>query len=165
MKRIFICLLGLALIACKYESKNDLAHDVKESLKYDTSKMAILSWSATSSYPFDTVQYQSATLTQSEIDQMDSIVISVVSAYNNSLAADHDEYKIEWQKNAYKKQLVPVLNEKGEKEIWVNCFCDDADPNWKKEILIVFDGGPCYFNFKVNLSKRKVYDLEVNGFG
>jgi hypothetical protein len=24
----------------------------------------------------------------------------------------------------YRKQLIAVTNKKGEKEVWVNCFCD-----------------------------------------
>ena len=29
--------------------------------------------------------------------------------------------------------------------------------------MIVDDGGNCYFNFKINLTTKKFYDLRVNG--
>jgi hypothetical protein len=57
-----------------------------------------------------------------------------------------------------------VTNKKGEKEVWVNCFCDTWNSNrWKTEILFVEDGGNCYFNFRINLATKKYHDLGVNG--
>jgi hypothetical protein len=64
---------------------------------------------------------------------------------------------------SYKKQLVAVTNKDGDKEVWVNCFCDTLNKNWRKEILLVQDGGRCYFNFKINLTQNKCYHLIVNG--
>jgi hypothetical protein len=34
------------------------------------------------------------------------------------------------------KQLIAATNNKGEKEVWVNCFC---------RIYLVEDGGNCFF--------------------
>ena len=62
----------------------------------------------------------------------------------------------------YKRQIIAVTNDKGEKEVWVNCFCNDAN-YWKKEIVQVMDGGKCFFNFKINLTTKKYFDLRVNG--
>ncbi|OON70121.1 hypothetical protein B0919_05110 [Hymenobacter sp. CRA2] len=62
----------------------------------------------------------------------------------------------------YRRQLVPYLNAKGEKEVWVNCFCDKT-PYWRKDIVDVDDGGNCFFNLKINLRRRSWFDLMVNG--
>ena len=56
-----------------------------------------------------------------------------------------------------------MVNNKGEKVIWINCFCNDCNKNWKKEIIIVKDGGDCYFNLKINLMTKKYYDFLING--
>jgi len=103
-------------------------------------------------------------LTQDDINQVDSLLISSVTDYNNSLTDGHDDYKIDLKGKDYKKQLIAVTNSKGEKEIWINCFCDDWDKSWKTEIIEVHDGGPCYFNLKINLTTKKIYDFGVNGF-
>ena len=62
----------------------------------------------------------------------------------------------------YKFQFVAVVNEKNEKETWVNSFCSEHDL-WRKVIIGVKDGGSCYFNLKINLSQRKFYQMMVNG--
>lgn len=62
----------------------------------------------------------------------------------------------------YKKQYVPYINIDGEKEVWVNCFCSSKQ-GWKTNIIDARDGGDCYFNLKINLTKKKYYALHVNG--
>lgn len=64
----------------------------------------------------------------------------------------------------YKRQYIPYLNSKGEKVVWINCFCaSHENVNWRKEFVIVKDGGTCYFHLKINLTTRQLYDLIVNG--
>ncbi|HEY8659810.1 MAG TPA: hypothetical protein VIL78_12290 [Hanamia sp.] len=129
----------------------------------DTSKNAIIPFDQKSNYPFGN-SYKPATLTQNDINIIDSLLIACVTNYNNSLENDHKEWSIDLKKNNYRKQLIVVTNKKGEKEVWVNCFCHTWDSDrWKTEIIIVDDGGNCYFNFKLNLANRKFYDLGVNG--
>ena len=65
--------------------------------------------------------------------------------------------------NNYKRQYIPVINKLGEKEVWVNCLCNQSNEIWKKEIIQVLDGGSCYFNLKINLSKNRYYDFVING--
>jgi hypothetical protein len=72
-------------------------------------------------------------------------------------------YQIMELKN-YKIQYVPYLNEKGQKEIWINGFCDDFDLNWKKEIIFVHDGGNCYFTIQLNLSTGQCLEIVTNGY-
>ena len=62
----------------------------------------------------------------------------------------------------YYKQFIAVINKQGEKEVWINCFCS-KDPKWKNEVVLVLDGGNCYFQLKINLTKKLVYDFMVNG--
>jgi hypothetical protein len=63
----------------------------------------------------------------------------------------------------YYRQYVPFLNEKGEKEVWVNCFCSSLDNDWRKDIIYVHDGGNCFFQLRVNLSKGTYHEFSVNG--
>jgi len=63
----------------------------------------------------------------------------------------------------HKRQYVPSINDKGEKEVWVNCFCGHWDSKWKENIVRVEDGGSCFFNVTVNLTTGKYYGLKING--
>ncbi len=66
----------------------------------------------------------------------------------------------------YNRQFVGGEMESGDKIIWVNCFCSTESKNmknWKTEIIMVADGGNCFFNVKINIKKKEYYDLIVNG--
>jgi hypothetical protein len=76
----------------------------------------------------------------------------------------------------FKRQYVAYFNQKGEKIIWINGFCDVLDIpteialgefemkpfDWKAKILDVDDGGDCYWQIMINMDTRE-YKLRVNG--
>ena len=71
----------------------------------------------------------------------------------------------ELETKGFKRQYLPVINKKGEKIVWVNFLCRHFDhPYWRNYRMKVMDGGNCYYNFKVNLTTKKVYDLHINGY-
>jgi hypothetical protein len=68
----------------------------------------------------------------------------------------------------YDMQFVGAINENGEKIIWVNCFCKthaDSFKDWKTKLVMVKDGGNCFFNLKINIDKNSYTDVIVNGNG
>jgi hypothetical protein len=68
----------------------------------------------------------------------------------------------------YKRQLIAVVNSKGEKEVWVNCFRPSTNFDysyWSHTIVHVSDGGNYFFNVRINLTTNKYYNFRVNGFG
>lgn len=118
-----------------------------------------------------------ATLTTRDYLDIERLVTQCLDEYNSEQRKKIKEYRlkypaddidesqhiIDWK--LYKKQYCPAINEKGEKEIWINCFCDFGyHDGWKESIVTVSDGGKCYFNLKVNLSQKTYYHLSVNGF-
>ena len=132
-------------------------------LTFDTSKTAIIEFNKKSKWPFDST-FKAAALTQNELSLVDSLLLACVTNYNNSLDKDHKQWSIDLKKRNYRKQLIVVTNKNGQKEVWVNCFCYTwGSDKWKTEILGVDDGGNCYFNFKINLTTIKYFDLGVNG--
>jgi hypothetical protein len=62
---------------------------------------------------------------------------------------------------SYYRQYVGYINEKNEKIIFVNGFCQ-AEQNWTKEIVSYRGGGSCYFDIKVNISAKSTFDFNVN---
>jgi len=139
----------------------------------DTSVVAIL--------PFDKTQYwvfkdsKPTDMTNDDLQKIETILNKCISDYNpdqerqfKEINNKHPEYKLN-KKNyiidltRYKRQYVAILNSKGEKEVWVNCFCDTWNSDWKKDLIFVKDGGNCYFNLKINLTTGQYYELMVNG--
>jgi len=134
-----------------------------KNFQVDTSKTAIIPFNKNGNYPFDK-SFNPTTLTQDDFCIIDSLFIACVTDFNKSLTKNNKERSIDLEKYEYYKQIIAVENKKGEKEVWVNCFCYTWDHiSWRKEILMVQDGGNCYFNFKINLSTRVFYNLIVNG--
>ena len=120
---------------------------------------------------------KSSELSQIELIEIEEILKIAIKENNeeqkNSLKKHNEEYpKNKWKETGFeiklkgkKRQYVPVINEKGEKEIWVNFFCSDwGSDSWKSEIMEVSDGGNCYFNLKVNLTKKTYSELGINGY-
>ena len=92
-------------------------------------------------------------------------------AYNKDLkskAADFGgkknvkRYKIK-SLDHYRIQVVSFVNSNGEKEIWINGFCN-RPKNWRHEIMIVFDGGNCYFSMRINLTTKTLISASTNGY-
>jgi hypothetical protein len=109
--------------------------------------------------------YKPANLTDEEILQLDTLIRKCATEMNNSLEEKIREYySIDFKKYNYKRQYIAVFNNKGEKEIWVNGFCNTWNKRWKEELIFVHDGGNCYFNLKINLSTKNCYQISVNGY-
>ena len=116
---------------------------------------------------------QTTELTQAEFNLVEKMSKECIENYNDKITEGFKKrgekrkyakmYKVMELQN-YKIQYVPYLNEKGEKEIWINGFCDDFDSDWKKEIISVFDGGNCYFTIRLNLSTGECLEIGTNGY-
>ena len=116
----------------------------------------------------------STTLSISDIIELEKILERRINEYNkeqqslfdillkeqSDLNIKIEDFVIELKK--YKRQFIPVISEKGEKEVWVNCLCTISDDSWKYNLEIVKDGGNCYFNLIINLSNKSSYQLIVN---
>jgi len=100
-----------------------------------------------------------AKLSGNEIAGIKTILKKAVDEYNVKPTRGEKIGELE----EYKFQFVALFNPKGEKEVWVNAFCNDFERNWQNEIIGVKDGGSCYFNFYVNLNKQTFDRFYVNG--
>lgn len=114
-------------------------------------------------------------MTNDDLLKIEIILNKCINDYNpnqerqfKEINDKHPEYKLDKKYfiidlTRYKRQYVAIINSKGEKEVWINCFCNTWDKNWKTNLIFVHDGGNCYFNLKINLTTRKYYELMVNG--
>jgi hypothetical protein len=165
MKAILLILvITVTLTSCLVHSsarKSSVARRLDE-LKYDTSKIAIIQLTRKGRSPFDST-YKSALLMQADLEVIDSLFMVCVKEYNNSLDKDHEWGTIDLKRERYRMQLVPAINTKREKEVWVNCFCWTLLRRWKTNLQLTMDGGSCFFSFKINLAGKNYYELKVNG--
>jgi hypothetical protein len=155
----------------KTENKGNELKQRKLNINY--SNIAILPFDSSQNWVFNNVQ--NIELSDTDIENIERLIIEFIDEYNLEQEKYYNEFKkdnteLEIKKNSfiielkrYKRQYVAVINENNEKEVWVNCFCDNLGINWKKNLVFVLDGGNCFFNLKINLTKEKCYALMVNG--
>jgi len=174
----YIVLISSILITGFKPARQTVTHICGRNFNIDTSRYAILNFAKDGNYYFDK-DVKAATLTTKEIEKIETLIDERIFKYNKAEGVVYRRDSIDLKKkypNAlpydhriknprkYYKQLIVVVNSKGEKIIWANCFCTiDNVPYWKKSSVLVADGGICYFNLKINLTKGMVYDLMING--
>jgi hypothetical protein len=174
MRRICTILLVLfSLLSCGQNKKNNTTEiAIDKIIRLDTSQFTIINYDNTK-WIFENCK--STTLSSKDLDNIDSLVEKCIEEYNPKQKEYYKEMNAKYPKydfkeesflinlKKYKRQYVAVVNKKGEKEVWINCFCETWNSDWKKEIMMVDDGGKCFFNLKINLSKLSYYQLRVNG--
>lgn len=112
-----------------------------------------------------------------ELIKIENILNDIVKEHNEKERLELNEHNKKFPNNFKKqtgyeislenkmRQYVPILNEKGEKEIWINFFCDKPrNDEWKTFPRQVNDGGNCYFSVKVNLTQNTFKELIVNDY-
>lgn len=115
-------------------------------------------------------------LSQSELIEAEKILKQAVKKNNEiqkqNLKIHNEKYpENKWTETGYEldlkkfqRQYWPVINEKGEKVVWINFFCSDNEPISTDNIVMVMDGGNCYFNIKINLTNKTYSELSINGY-
>jgi hypothetical protein len=77
-------------------------------------------------------------------------------------AFDGSKIPIEERLPTYKRQYWGVLkNEK--RVIFANFFCNSFHYDWTEQVVIVLDGGDCYFQIQYDVETGTLFDLRVNG--
>lgn len=173
-----LILTSLLMVGCNQSNSETELNPKKTESKIkpnqtDSSDIAILN--------NDSINYKifkkgtSITLSQQDLIEIDRLLIECINEHNKKQEVIFKEKKSKYpdlpikKKNFiidlknYQRQYVAVKNERGEKEVWVNCFCATFDNGWKTDIYIVSDGGNCFFDLKINLDAKKYYDFMVNG--
>ena len=168
-----ILLLCLTLCSCEQplvsggahtgsNTVNSKAPDSEEPFIVDTSKIAIL--------PVDTANYWlfkdavPFSITNGDLQEVDKLLQACIDSFNST--QDTTKRFSEYIGLAnYKRQYVPFVNSKGEKKVYVNCFCTPHPFDyWKKSLVEVMDGGNCFFQLTLNLSLKQCEELQINGY-
>lgn len=103
---------------------------------------------------YETAVFGGERFTPSDQDVQNGLQILESQLKDNTNIRDLAEYKI---------QFIGYLNEAGEKILLANYFCNHSDVDWENTWIGVDGGGNCFFEVKVNLDKKEVFDLSING--
>jgi hypothetical protein len=184
MKKQFLIIISalIYLISCNSENKtrsieSETKDDVQEIINVDTNNISIIKLDSSNNWLHIFENQQTTSLSQNELVDIEQILLKCLREYNvnqkkefEKLNKEHPEWNLKVsdftiELSGYRRQYYAILNEKKEKEVWINCFCSNQNPDWKKDNspVLVLDGGNCYFNLKINLTTKKYYDLMVNG--
>ncbi|QEC75481.1 hypothetical protein [Mucilaginibacter ginsenosidivorax] len=181
----YLLLLTFVLTVGKPKQHLALPHSVHmQAQQVDTSKLAILNLEKNLAGRYFDEDAKPVVLTPDEIEKANLLISEAISQYNADSEKIYKQNLANTKKypgsvaydpkikspSGYYKQIVAATNAKGEKEVWVNCFCklDDWRPDndksyWRKNIVRVMDGGSCYFNLKINLTTETIIWFKVNG--
>ena len=120
-------------------------------LPYDSSAMMAMDWRYKNARP--------SHLTRKEVDSLEPLVDSAYESYTkDSTAYLHDLLPL----SNYRRQYVAVITDKGAREVWVNLICGTPD-FWRQRPVIVDDGGKCFVQLFINLTRWRAYDLIPGG--
>ena len=173
--RVICCFWMLVLLysACAKSSNERVAESVHTETKFalDSSRYVILNYDSSSHWAIKSgkateLNSQELAVIEQVLEELIEEVNSMQSLPYDSLINTKPEYYIESGKeltldDKY-RQYVPVLNKVGEKEVWVNLFCE-ADEGWKSGSVHVDDGGSCFFNVIINVDQKSHRNLMING--
>lgn len=68
-----------------------------------------------------------------------------------------------WERlEEYQSQYLGITLD-GRRIVFANYFCTDAGQNWRKEFILVMDGGKCFFQFMYDADTGEFFHLRVNG--
>lgn len=126
----------------------------------DTANYAILKYDHTNFFaPYPIPGTKAASLTSNEVDAMENLVEKAYHDYNMN-AGPHWKLRV---LATYKRQYLAYIDKHGNKMVWVNCFCRDLNADWRRHPVMVDDGGTCFFNFTINLTRKKAGKISPNG--
>jgi hypothetical protein len=183
-----IIFIVISLFSCGQKKTSTVVQEPNIADLLDTAKIAIL--------PYDTINCKwffkdcsQAELTYEDFVTIESILKECIAKYNveeevhfKEMCDKYPQYASNIGRDSidltrYWRQYIVVTNQQGEKETFINFFCepqedivDDGDGyrfvpsnRWKSGLVGVMDGGNCFFQIKINLNTKKWYDFGVNG--
>jgi hypothetical protein len=164
MKTLALVILVSAcgLLSCLSKRSTE-SSEVKNSFVHDTTDVIVMPLDSIGFGIFDK-NHKPTNLSIAELLILDSLLKTFIADYEGALSEDKVGHsKIDFLARKYKRQYVPAITSNGEKKVWVNCFCGNTYRNWRSQIISVDDGGSCFFNLIINLTRKSYSVFIVNG--
>jgi len=96
--------------------------------------------------------------TLGDMNDMEADVVQITAL---SKSEPDSSRRIESPKEYYRQYLALQIN--GNRKIFLNAICSvDHEPNWRKHLVVVRDGGKCFWHAMYDLSTRTFSDFSMN---
>lgn len=140
MSRVFALIFMLHFISC----------GTKETLPADTSKITV----------FSEKKFVEHFLDNCEPTELSELELNQIEFIFDQICKEHEQLK---SRSDYHRQYIPGISTEGHKLIWINSFCYDEYiyADWKKGIITVKEGAPCYFYVTIDLTSDEWFGLEL----
>ena len=176
MKNILFIFL-IIISSCDTNVKSNKSkniNDTEKLIELDKSDYAILTIEPKNNWKFKNAELSE--LNQTELIEIEKLLEDAVAKNNEiqfqNLKNHNEKYPdnqleetgFELNLDNFQRQYWPVINENGKKVVWINFFCSREEPISTDNILVVMDGGNCYFNIKINLTDKMYLELSINGY-
>ena len=181
-KKYYLILLTLIVFSCGQiksdtDNKANVQKNIQQSIAVDTSRITIIRLDSTNNWMRVFENELPTDLSHADLIVIEKILIKYIDEYNVEKRNEYENIKnknpdLNWniedfiiELETYNRQYFTVTNTNGEKEVWINCYCGTNNLSGKNKSIpiLVNDGGNCYFNFKINLNNRGIYEFMVNG--
>jgi hypothetical protein len=166
--------IGLIIGPCQHgEIRKNVALIYSDSLKREELMATIINDSTDTKF-FDLDIKGFWIPSQNQLDLVDSIIISAIKTNYKK----ENKYLRPGSFKEYYKQYVCFIDCNGDSMVFMNAFCEvryftvldknSSSPrkreDWQHNLRFVFDGGDCFWNIIIKLTKRKYIRFSVNGY-
>lgn len=112
-------------------------------------------------YPFNSGSENRFTPSNTDIFFIEKVIAANIKSMSSFSPEIHKKL------HKYTRQYVGFINDKGQRVVWVNFIWSKSGfiDMINKDILTVSDGGTHYWNIKMNLDTKELYEFHVNGLG
>ena len=153
---ILTLLLILPLAACTLSARNAQGENWVIFSAERASEMGIGKWVAGKD---QTVEYW--TPTEEDMTVLESGLRDFLQSNSNQFLNQSETPA--WERlDEYNRQYFGITLD-GKNIVYGNFFCDNAGVEWRKNIVVVMDGGDCFFQFQYDPASGEYFNLRVNG--
>ena len=178
--KIAICILILLI----FGYRPSIQRKVDPSLNYviDSTDITIFAADSMKNRIF-TDDYKVVPLRQSDILECEKLLKDYIKRYNIKGTEKLDSVKRYFREvkhkevqlyegqffinlKKYGRQYIAVKSKANHIIVYLNCFCNPSEFNYrKKDWVFVLDGGNCFFQMKIDLTDKKIFEFSENGGG
>ncbi len=176
----------LILFICFSWSLTGFAQTNLSKAPFNDTTFAILEIDTTNSCSAKLTGYLQNEFNSDDLSLIDSLLRPFIAERTNPDYPFHCGQEI--HNYLYYYQFIAIKNNKGEKMIWVNAFCpsflkiahtltkheqrqlkkgkkqvSQESDDWHKHIICAFDGCGCFWELKINLTTKSVFDIQISG--
>jgi hypothetical protein len=101
-------------------------------------------------------------------DEIHALESALPDALDRVQSPEAGEEPLSLRANFYLRQYIGYVDRDGQRRIWGNFLCRDPgklipDVKWREHLVIVHDGGDCYFNVDYSVTAGTFLAIRVNG--